>query len=100
MTERNIEEVHKVNTDPLGTDTPYYRQFRKTSDGDVVSGHGVTEEQAVIDAQAKLDEREAYLAKTDVDKLLTIIEQKDILHREIVEAIKILGRLALNEASK
>jgi hypothetical protein len=90
-------KVHLVEPD-FGA--PYWRKFAFCSDGQVVSGHGLTAEDAEWHCAHTLKEREDYLALPDIERL-TILVQGDLLDTDKKEAIRIIAKLIINhEKSK
>ena len=89
--------VHLVTPD-FGP--PYWRKFAFCSDGQVVSGHGQTSEDAEWHCANSVKQREDYLALPDIERLQILAEGK-LLDTDKIEAIRIMAKLIINnEKSK
>jgi|ERR1017187_1047988 hypothetical protein len=73
---------------------PYYRKFAFCSDGNVVSGHGMTYDAAEMDAAREVQLRENYLALPDIERL-KILMQGSLLDTDKQESIRIMAKLLI-----
>lgn len=92
----NDEEPHLVTSDNMGDPVTYWRQFRTSSDGNVIIGTGATKEQAREDAEKTYQAREEYLRLPEYKRLEILIAKDELYQKDSTEAIKILGHIVLS----
>lgn len=93
-----VEEAHVPShcfDDP--SNKVYWRQFRRCSDGYYVIGIGDTKELAELNAERLVQERENYLKLSYKDRLKIIIESDYIHQNEMIEAIRIIGKILIGD---
>lgn len=89
------EHPHLVTTDNMGNLIEYWRQFRKISNGEYVIGIGHTKERVIEAAEKEFQQRETYLAMSDYEKLIVLINKPYLLDNDMNEVVKIMGRFVL-----
>lgn len=89
------EQPHWINEGNMDDPTGYWRQFRRTSDGRYVIGNGITQQQAIDDAERAYQLREAYLAKADPERLTILLAKPVLLMNDLCDIVQILGTFAL-----
>jgi hypothetical protein len=87
----NDWKAHRVEPE-FGT--PYWRVFATCSDGNSVIGQGMTAVAAELDAKRAVEEKEAYLALPDIERLKILVEGK-LLDTDKIEAIRIMAKLLI-----
>lgn len=94
MKEKNEAATpHFVDTEgSQGEPHQYWRMWLYCSDGHIVAGIGVTEEQARLEAWVKHREREKQLALPDVEYLKMLLGKSELYENDRREAIRIMMR--------
>ena len=87
----NDWKAHRVEPE-FGT--PYWRVFATCSDGNSVIGQGMTAVAAELDAKRAVEEKEAYLALPDIERLKILVEGK-LLDTDKIEAMQIMAKLLI-----
>lgn len=99
---KNDEIVHFVNgEDCMGNSEKYWQKTLICLDGTYVTGTGDTSVEAENRAELNRIKHEEFLLKSSIEQLRCLINQKDdLLSTDMNRAIKLIGKILLNERIK
>lgn len=83
---------HINSEDCMGNSQSYWRSEHTCSDGKLVLGHGVTEDQAKADATSKGEAHETFIRKSPMERLRVLVSGS-LLDNDKCEAIRIIAQM-------
>jgi len=77
----------------------FWEHHAPDSEGNLIFGHGMTEDQCMEDFDRKLAQKEIYNAKSPREKLTIILDNdgKDLLTGDLNRAVREIGKILLEE---